>query len=79
MTGPEMEKAIEGLPKVLWVNSHTAHTYSARCLSEPLIIDDAMPDGFHYEPTPKSITGLINQMKHDAIVRYYERVKAEKG
>ena len=79
MTGPEMEKALEGIPKVLWVNSRTAHKYRDRCLSEPLIIDDAMPDGFHYEPSPEAVTSIVNCLKTEAMQEWFSRQKDEKG
>lgn len=76
MTGPEMEKALEGIPKVLWVNSRMLLMHGPRIRQEPHVIHDAMPDGFHYEPTPEVVTSLINHIKHDAIVLYYGRTKA---
>lgn len=72
------ENAFEGIPKVLWVNSRMLLMHGPRIRQEPHVIHDAMPDGFHYEPTPEAITGIINQMKHGAVFEWYDRVKAAK-
>ena len=80
MKSPSMdENAFEGIPQVLLVNSHMLLMYGPRIRSEPHIVSDAMPDGFHYEPTSAAVTSIVNGIKAEAVREWFNRTKPEKG
>jgi hypothetical protein len=73
------DNALEGIPQVLWVNSRMLLMHGPRIRQEPHIVSDAMPDGFHYEPSSEAVTSIVNHMKAGAVREWLSRMKDEKG